>query len=114
MGIGDAIACKIYSVKRKGVDVTIKGRGLGKLEDGLIIKINSNKVPRVIGKEGTMINLIKEKTGCNIIVGQNGVVWISGRDIEEELKAKEAILFITEKSFVDGLTEQVKSFLEKK
>ncbi|MEK6848372.1 MAG: exosome complex RNA-binding protein Rrp4 [Nanoarchaeota archaeon] len=114
MGIGDAIACKIYSVKRKGVDVTIKGRGLGKLEDGLIIKINSNKVPRVIGKEGTMINLIKEKTGCNIVVGQNGIVWISGRNIEEELKAKEAILFMAEKSFVDGLTEQVNHLLEKK
>lgn len=113
LAIGDVLACKVYSVKRKGIDVTIKGRGLGKLDSGLIVKINSNKVPRVIGKEGSMINLIKEKTGCNIIVGQNGIIWISGEDIESELKAKAAIMLITEKSFVDGLTEEVKDFLEK-
>jgi exosome complex component RRP4 len=111
--INDLIVCKVFSVKRKGIDLTIKSRGLGKLEDGLVIHVNSNKVPRIIGKEGSMINLIKKETGCDIIVGQNGIVWIKGDDLEKEIKAKEAILFIVEKSYVSGLTDKVNEFLEK-
>jgi len=112
--IGDMIACKIESIKRKGVDLTIKGRELGKLEGGMIIFINSNKVPRVIGKEGSMVKIIKDATNCDITVGQNGVVWIRGENINNELLAKETILYITAHSFVNGLTEKVQEFLNKK
>jgi len=87
-------------------------RGLGKLEDGMIMRVNSNKVPRVIGKEGSMISMIKEATGCEITIGQNGLVWIKGNSVDDELFAKETIIFVTEKSFVDGLTEKTEKFLE--
>lgn len=110
--IGDMMACEVYGVKAKGVDLTINGRGLGKLEHGMIMCINSNKVPRVIGKEGSMIKLIKDETKCDIIVGQNGIVWIKGNTPEDELRAKEAVLFVVEKSFIDGLTEKVEEFLK--
>ena len=113
MDIGDMVAAKIIGVNGRGIDLTIKLRGLGKIEDGLIIKINPNKVPRVIGKEGSMINLIKEESGCNITVGQNGLIWIKGNKIEDELLVKRAIIFITEKSFASGLTEEVKEWFEK-
>jgi len=111
--IGDMIAVKVLSIKRKGIDLTARGRNLGKLEDGIIIRVNSNKVPRVIGKEGSMINLIKDESGCEITVGQNGIIWIKGNKIEDELFAEKAILFVTEKSFVEGLTEKTKDWLEK-
>src|SRR3989344_2132468 len=110
--IGDMIVAKVRSVKRKGIDLTIKTRGLGKLEGGMIIKINSNKVPRVIGKAGSMINLIKEATGCDITVGQNGIRWIRGSKVEDELFAEKAIRFVTEKSFIEGLTEKTKEWIE--
>ncbi len=113
MDIGDMVAAKIIGVNGRGVDLTIKLRGLGRIDEGLIIKINSNKVPRVIGKEGSMISLIKEESGCNITVGQNGLIWIQGKKIEEELLVKKAIEFITEKSFASGLTEEVKEWFEK-
>lgn len=112
MEIGEFFNAKIKSVKQKGIDLTFDGKGLGKLEDGLIIFINPNKVPRVIGKEGSMIKLIKDETGCKITVGQNGIVWIRGNDIENELFAKKAILLVTEKSFMSGLTDKVKEFLD--
>ena len=112
MDIGDMVAAKIIGIGGRGIDLTIKLRGLGKIEDGLIIKINSNKVPRVIGKEGSMINLIKEESGCNVTVGQNGLIWIKGNMIEDELLVKKAIMFITEKSFTSGLTEEVKEWFE--
>jgi exosome complex component RRP4 len=110
ISIGDMVTAKIFEINKRGIDLTIKGHGFGKIEDGIIIKINSNKVPRVIGKEGSMINLIKDETKCNITVGQNGFVWIRGNTVEEELFAKKAILFVVKKSFIEGLTEEVKKW----
>ena len=100
-------------LKQKGIDLTARGKNLGKLEEGMIIRINSNKVPRVIGKEGSMINLIKTESNCDITVGQNGIIWIRGNNVEDELFAEKAIIFVTEKSFVEGLTDKTKEWLEK-
>ncbi|MEK6812162.1 MAG: exosome complex RNA-binding protein Rrp4 [Nanoarchaeota archaeon] len=113
MDIGDMVAAKIIGVSGRGVDLTIKLRGLGRIDEGLIIKVNSNKVPRVIGKEGSMINIIKEESGCNVTVGQNGLIWIKGEKIEEELLVKKAIEFIIERSSSHGLTEEVKEWFDK-
>jgi exosome complex component RRP4 len=113
MDIGDFFNAKIKSVKQKGIDLTLDGRGFGKLEGGIIVFINSNRVPRVIGKEGSMIKQIKDATNCKITVGQNGIVWIKGDNIEDELLAKKTIMLITEKPFVNGLTNKIKEFLEK-
>src|SRR3990170_4666415 len=113
LDIGDMLVAKILGVNGRGIDLTIKMRGLGKIEEGMIIKINSNKVPRVIGKEGSMINIVKNETGCNITVGQNGLIWIKGEKIEDELFVKRAIMFITEKSFTSGLTEEVQKWFDK-
>jgi len=113
MDIGDMVVAKIFGMSKRGIDLTIKLRGLGKINEGIILKINSNKVPRVIGKEGSMINLIKENTNCNITVGQNGIIWIKGDKVEDELLAKKIILFIAEKSFISGLTDEIKKLIEK-
>lgn len=112
LDIGDFFSAKISGIKQKGIDLTLDGRGLGKLEEGMIIFINPNKVPRVIGKEGSMIKIIKDETNCKITIGQNGLVWIKGDKIEDELFAKKTILFVTEKSFMHGLTDKVQKFLE--
>jgi|SRR3989344_2782656 len=114
MDIGDMVVAKIWGVNRRGIDLTIKSRGLGKIEEGIIIKINPYKVPRIIGKEGSMIKMIKDNTNCEITVGQNGLIWIKGNKVEDELFAKRAILFVTEKSFVSGLTDEVKKWFEEK
>lgn len=112
LAIGDVIAAKIFSVKSRGIDLSLKGKGLGKLEGGFIFRVSPNRVPRIIGREGSMINLIKDKTGCNISVGQNGWIWIKGANIDSELKARRVIEFITEKVHVGGLTEKVEKMLE--
>ena len=111
---GEMVIAKVLGVKGKGVDLTTRERGFHNLEEGMIVSVNSNKVPRVIGKQGSMVNLIKEYTGCNVVVGQNGLIWIKGESIEAELLAKDAIKMITEKSFVEGLTDKVKEFLQSK
>lgn len=113
LDIKDMVVAKILGVNGRGIDMTINSRGLGKIEEGIVIKVNSNKVPRIIGKEGSMINLIKKETGCNVTVGQNGLIWIKGDKIEDELFVKKAIIFITERSYTSGLTEEVQKWFDK-
>jgi exosome complex component RRP4 len=110
---GDSIVCKVWDVSARGIDVSVKMRGFGKIEGGMIISVSPNKVPRIIGKEGSMVNLIKEATGCDITVGQNGKVWIKGSSLEEEIKTKKIIEFIVENSAMSGLTEKVEEFIKK-
>jgi len=112
MDFGDMVVAQIAEVNKRGVDLTIRSRGLGRLDEGMIIQINPNKVPRVIGKEGSMISLIKDETKCRITVGQNGLIWIEGNKIEDELFAKKAILYVTERSLVSGLTEELKTWFK--
>ena len=114
LAIGDIIAAKIWSVNNRGIDLTLKGKGLGKLEGGFVFRVSPNRVPRVIGREGSMINLIKDKTACNITVGQNGWIWIQGADIDNQIKARRAIEFVTEKVYVEGLTEKMEAWFEEK
>jgi exosome complex component RRP4 len=112
LDIGDFFSAKINSVKAKGIDLSMDSRGLSKLEGGIIVSINPNKVPRVIGRAGSMIKLIKDSTNTRITVGQNGFIWIKGENVENELTAKKAINFVTERSFISGLTEKVEMFLK--
>lgn len=112
LGIGDVLSAKIWSIKGRGIDLTLKGRGLGKLEGGFIFRVNASRVPRIIGREGSMITLIKEKTGCNITVGQNGWVWIKGEDLDSEIKARKAIEFVADKVLIEGLTDKMEEWFQ--
>lgn len=108
--IGDIIFCKISKVtKNKIIQVTMKDMIARKLFGGVTIKITPFKVARVIGKGGSMIELIKKKTNCEIYVGQNGLVWIKG---EKKDKAMKAILTIEKEAHVSGLTEKISKMLE--
>jgi exosome complex component RRP4 len=113
LAIGDVVAAKIWSVGGKGIDLSLRGKGFGKLEGGFIFRIIPNRVPRIIGREGSMISLIKDKTGCNITVGQNGWIWINGPTTEAQMRARKAIEFVADKVFVEGLTEKVEGWFEK-
>jgi exosome complex component RRP4 len=107
--IGDIIFCSISKVtKNKTIQVSMRDIGSRKLYGGIVIKINPNKIPRIIGRGGSMINIIKQKTGCEIYTGRNGIVWLRG---ENKAKAIEAILTIEKESHVSGLTEKIEKLL---
>lgn len=111
---GDYVMVQIINVaSSKIVDVTMKGPGLRKLGPGRLINISSVKVPRVIGKQGSMIGMIKDYTECKISVGQNGMVWMQGDDPKKEMLAVLALNKIIEESHISGLTDRMKEFLEK-
>ncbi len=110
---GDLIVGKITNVVgSKIIDITMNGPNLRKLRGGRVIECAPSKVPRIIGKQGSMIRMINEATSCNIIVGQNGRVWIFNQDNNMELIAVRAIRMIEQKAHLSGLTDEVKEFLE--
>ena len=107
----DFVVAKIIQVTSQNlVDVTCKGPGLKKIEGGRIIKVTPQKVPRIIGTKGSMISMVKKATGCRIIVGQNGVVWLEGAP-EKEVIAVQTIRLIEELAHTSGLTERIKRHL---
>lgn len=109
--IGEHVATKVVNVTSQNlVDVTMNGPGLRKLKDGRLIRVNPYKVPRIIGKSGSMISMIKEATNCRIVVGQNGVIWIEGSP-KDELVAVKAIEYIEREAHTSGLTERVSALL---
>lgn len=111
--IGDSIVATITNVtSQKLIDLTMKGPGLRKLSGERIIKVNPNKVPRIIGKQGSMVTMIKQYTNCRITVGQNGVIWIEGEP-KDEILAVNSIKKIENESHIPGLTEDVEAFLKK-
>lgn len=109
---GDTILCKILFVdEQKKVQVTLKDRNLSKLEGGELMEVSPVKVARVIGKNGSMLNLLKEYVECWLYVGQNGRIWINGSP-EEVLLAKQAIQLICNGAHLPGLTDRVRAYLE--
>lgn len=112
--LGDWMVCQVVNVtSQKLIDVSMKGPGLKKIEGGRFIKVSPFKVPRIIGKEGSMVTTIKEATKCNIIVGQNGMIWISGEP-EQEVIAFEAIKKIESEAHLEGLTDTITKWLEER
>jgi len=112
--IGDIIYAKVKAFNEiNQIDLTTKGMPFkgGPLRGGQLVTITPSKVPRLIGKGGSMINMIKKLTGTRIIVGQNGWVWVSGKKEELEKLAIEAILKVDRESHTQGLTDRVREFL---
>ncbi len=112
LDFGESVIVKVWDVKSRGVDASMKMRGFGKIEGGMIISIGPNKVPRVIGREGSMVKMIKGATGCDVTVGQNGKVWISGKDTDSEVATRKIVEFIADNATINGLTEKVEKFIK--
>jgi exosome complex component RRP4 len=109
--VGDVLFLRVVDVDEvKKVKLGLKGRGLGKFRGGILIYITPTKVPRLIGKKGSMINMIKDETHCDIIVGQNGVVWVKGDPMMERV-AEKVINMIEDQAHTSGLTDRVRNML---
>ena len=114
LDLGDLVVAKVVSYDRThDPQITVAEPGLGKITRGQVLRITPTKIPRVIGKKGSMISMIKEETGCQIILGLNGIVLITGKTAEEEQSALMAILKIEEESHTSGLTDRITQMLRK-
>ena len=113
LGKSDLIFAKIVNYDRTREPlISINGQNLGKIDDGELIKISPAKVPRLIGKHGSMIQSIEESTGASITIGQNGWVVVSCEKTNGLLKAIMAIRMVEEQAHVVDLTDKVKKMLQ--
>lgn len=111
LNTGDSIMAKVLRVDLDNkLNVTMKDRNLYKIRGGYIMNVEPSKVPRIIGKKYSMIDLLKKYTRCRIFVGKNGRIWIDGDD-ENVAIAQQAIQMIEEESLSFGLTNKIEEFL---
>jgi exosome complex component RRP4 len=109
--IGDLMLAKIEAFDRsRDPQLSIRGPGFGKIPGGELVRISSTKVPRLIGKKGYMVKMIGSITGCDIRVGQNGLVVLAGSP-EGILKAVKAVELIEQEAHMADLTQKVEAFL---
>ena len=113
LSIGDAVWAEIFMVDAAGShQISLKKDDCRKLYSGTIVKINPTNVPRVIGKQGSMITTIREKTQTRIQISQNGYIWIDGKGDDISL-AQKAVEMINEEATSKGLTKKIEKLLEK-
>ena len=111
--VGDLVAVRIVSGDTaRDPLLTISGENLGKIDSGELVKISPAKIPRLIGKHGSMIQTIESSTGTSITIGQNGLVVVSSDESNGLLKAIEAIQMVEEQAHLADLTDKVKKMLE--
>jgi exosome complex component RRP4 len=112
LNIGDLVAARVANFDRsRDPLLTVQDRDLGKIESGELIEIAPSKVPRLIGKRGSMIQTIEMATKAIITIGQNGWIVVSCDNPEGLLKAIEAIKMVDDLAHTPNLTERVKSML---
>ena len=112
LDIGDLVAARIANFDRsRDPLLTVQDRDLGKIESGELVEISPSKVPRLIGKRGSMIQTIEMATKAMITIGQNGWIVISCEDPDGLLKAIEAVKMVDTLAHTPNLTERVKSML---
>ena len=109
---GDLIAARIVNTGSREPLITISGQDLGKIDSGELVKISPSKVPRLIGKQGSMIQAIEGATNSSITIGQNGWVIVSNDETNGLLKAIEAIRLVDEQAHVANLTDKVNKMFE--
>ncbi|MGB7678428.1 MAG: exosome complex RNA-binding protein Rrp4 [Nitrososphaeraceae archaeon] len=112
MATGDLITARIIAFDRtRDPMLTVQDRDLGKIPRGESLKISATRVPRLIGKRGSMIQTIEQATQTRVIIGQNGVVVVTGRSQGGIELAVKAIKMVEEEAHTSNLTQRIKVLL---
>ncbi len=112
--IGETVVAEIIAADRtRDPLITTRGRGLGKIRGGVLMKITPTRVPRLIGRKGSMINMLKSELQTDIVVGQNGVVWLKGNPDRVAI-AMDAIRQIEREAHTGGLTDRIRETISEK
>jgi len=110
--VADSIMALVTDVDESmKVELTLNDQRLRQIKDGRVIEVTPSKVPRLIGRNGSMIAMLKNETGCNIFIAQNGRVWLTGKDKNVDLAVR-TIQKIENESHISGLTERIVKFLK--
>jgi len=110
--IGSSIMARVKDVDpTMKVELTLNDRKLGPIRTGQVVEISHTRVPRLIGKGGSMISMLKKEVKCSIFVGQNGRIWINGSADDTDLALK-TIALIEKEAHTNGLTDRIVNFFK--
>ncbi len=114
LDVGDTIAAKVIDLDRRRTPIlSILGKGLGRIEDGMLIEMTPSKIPRLIGKKGSMVTMVLKETGCDMIIGQNGRLVVKGSRREQEEMVVKVIRMIEMEAHTTGLTNRIQEYLRR-
>jgi len=109
--VRDAVVVRVENLDATGrIGVTMQGENLGKLEGGTIVRMSPARVPRLVGRGGSMIETITRHTSAEVVIGQNGRVWVGGSP-EAIQRVRDVLRMIEENGPRSGLTDRVERFL---
>jgi exosome complex component RRP4 len=112
LATGDLLTARIIAFDRtRDPMLTIQDRDLGKIPRGESLKISATRVPRLIGKRGSMIQTIEQATQTRVLIGQNGTIVVTGRTAEGIELAVKAIRMVEEEAHTSNLTQRIKILL---
>lgn len=115
LDVGDYVIAKVEAFDRTTNPIlTARGKDLGKVPEGMVISVSPVKIPRIIGKNRSMINTMSSLTGCNIEAFPNGMVWVRCPTKALEDLINDAIRIIEAESHTKGLTERITTFIASK
>ena len=109
---GDLIAARIVNTGSREPLITISGQDLGKIDSGELVKISPSKVPRLIGKQGSMIQAIEGATNSSITIGQNGLIILNNDNNSGLERATRAIKMIELNLYEPNLEEKIQNLLD--
>lgn len=110
--IGDVISAEVIAFDRQsGPFLSMKGRGLRVLDKGMLFDVSPAKIPRIIGRRGSMINMITDHLRIQTVVGQNGRIWIKAPDTASLRLAIKAFKTIETQAHTSNLTERINTML---
>lgn len=111
--VGELIIARVEDVDpTMKVELTMRDEHLRVLKQGRVIDISHVKIPRVIGRNGSMISMLKKDLNVSIFVGQNGRIWLKGDDKRVDLAIR-TIFKIEREAHTSGLTDNIKEYISK-
>ncbi len=112
LATGDLITARIVAFDRtRDPMLTVQDKDLGKIPRGELLKISATRVPRLIGKRGSMIQTIEQATQTRIMIGQNGIIVVTGKRLDGTQLAIRAIKMVEEEAHMSNLTQRIKTLL---
>ncbi|KUO42051.1 MAG: hypothetical protein AVW05_00495 [Hadesarchaea archaeon DG-33] len=114
LSMRDVVIAGVKDVnERMRVQLEAGEPGMGRVEGGKLVEISPMKIPRVIGRKGSMLKTLQNVGQCRIEVGQNGRIMIWGKNPRMTNAIIEAVLMIEREAHTSGLTDRVHLMLEK-
>ena len=77
---------------------------------GSVMQVSPVKIPRIIGKQGSMLHVLKDGTESIIVAGRNGRIWMKNGNTA---LAKKAIRKIEEIAHLSNVTQTIETYLQK-